>query len=455
MADEALALLSALVLEDDRRWGEAATDWQRDDAAAVLSVDGPRFHFQTRPRGGSKTTDLAGVCLAVLLEQAPAGTRSYAVAVDGDQAALLHDAMVGLVARTPGLKGEVKIMQRQVISVRTGASIEVLPADGASAWGLRPYFVVVDEMAQWPSTRNHRELWTAIVSAMPKTGGRLVCLTSAGDPGHWSFRHLQAAKESPAWRVSEVPGPLPWRSEEDLAEQRRLLPESSFARLHLNQWTAAEDRLTTIDDVRACVGHSGVIPPDPRWRYQLALDVGLVNDRTVCAVGHLEPVDDGSRVVVVDRIDVWQGRKGAPVDLVQIEEHMAAMSATYRDAPAIVDPYQAVHLAQGLRRRGVRVTEFTFSAGSTGRLGLLLYRLLRDHLLDLPEDEELVDELANVHLRETSPGSYRLDHEAGKHDDRAVTLALLSHALLEVPRRRRRGIVASGMSDPVTVRVPL
>ena len=31
---------------------------------------------------------------------------------------------------------------------------------------------------------------------------------------------------------------------------------------------------------------------------------------------------------------------------------------------------------------------------------------------------------AHVRLRETSPGVYRLDHDSGRHDDRAVSLAL-------------------------------
>jgi hypothetical protein len=42
----------------------------------------------------------------------------------------------------------------------------------------------------------------------------------------------------------------------------------------------------------------------------------------------------------------------------------------------------------------------------------------------------LIDELAGVVLRETAPGVYRLDHAAGKHDDRAVALALAAQALI-------------------------
>lgn len=441
--DDSLALLGGLVLDDGSRWGDVASAHQRADARAVLDTNGPLLHFQTRPRGGSKTTDEAGVALAALLDQAPAASRSYAVAVDADQAGLLHDACAGFVARTPRFDQLLEVRARSVINRATGASLEVLAGDGASAWGLRPYLMIVDELAAWPATTNHRRLWEALVSAQPKTRGRLVCLTSAGDPAHWSHRVLEGAKASGCWRVSEMPGPVPWQSAEDLAELRRMLPESSYARLVLNEWTAPEDRLTTIDAVRDCVGHAGVLPPAKGVDYVVSLDVGLTNDRTVVAVGHLRRRDDGSHVVVVDRLEVRQGRKGAEVNLGEVEDLIVELSGLYGGARVVFDPYQAVHIAQGLRHRRVKANPFTFSASSVGRLGLMLYRLLRDRLLDLPDDDELLDELASVRLRETTPGSYRLDHDSGKHDDRAVAIALLAHELLEHKRKRRRSIASS------------
>jgi phage FluMu gp28-like protein len=55
----------------------------------------------------------------------------------------------------------------------------------------------------------------------------------------------------------------------------------------------------------------------------------------------------------------------------------------------------------------------------------------------LPDDEELLDELANVRLRESAPGVYRMDHDPDRHDDRAVALALAAHHLVtRVPRRQ-------------------
>jgi phage terminase large subunit-like protein len=102
----------------------------------------------------------------------------------------------------------------------------------------------------------------------------------------------------------------------------------------------------------------------------------------------------------------------------------------YSRATVVVDPWQAAHLMQNLRNRRVRIQEFPFSAQSVGRLAITLHRLLRDHQVALPDDPELIDELANVKLVETAPSSYRIDHDSSAHDDRVISLALAAHRLV-------------------------
>jgi hypothetical protein len=69
--------------------------------------------------------------------------------------------------------------------------------------------------------------------------------------------------------------------------------------------------------------------------------------------------------------------------------------------------------------------------------------LLRDHRLALPPDQELLDELATVRLRESAPGVLRLDHDAGRHDDRAVSLGLAALTLTE-----HSDTLSGGFSNP-------
>lgn len=44
------------------------------------------------------------------------------------------------------------------------------------------------------------------------------------------------------------------------------------------------------------------------------------------------------------------------------------------------------------------------------------HRLLRDHHVALPDDPDLIDELANSRPLETAPSNYRIDHDSSEHD---------------------------------------
>ena len=427
----ALELLASLVSDTGVRWGDLATDWQYNDARAVLEPgEGPRQFWLGRPKGGSKSSDVGAIGLAWLIEQAPQLADGYVVSADFEQSNRLLDRARGFIVRTPSLGEVVKVEANRVLNRRSGARLHALAADVAGSEGLLSPFVVCEELPNWTDTSTARGMWTLVSSSLPKWPGmRLVVIGHAGDPAHWSHRILEHARASSAWLVHEVPGPLPWVHEDALAEQRALLLPSEFARRHLNVWTASEDRLTTRDDVLACVGHSGDLEPDRCRRYVVTLDVGLSNDRSAAVVGHAERRGE-KLAVVVDRLAVWAGSRERPVSLEVVEAWVEEACRAYR-APLVFDPFQAAHLTQRLKRRGVRIVEHTFTQASVGRLAVTLYQLLREHLLDLPDDDALVDELAAVRLVERSPGPYRIDHDAGAHDDRAIALAMAAAYLVE------------------------
>jgi len=435
-------LMAGLVLDDGKRWGQVALDWQWDDARAVLDRSGPRRHFLTRPRGGSKTSDLGAVIIAALIDQAPPASRSYGFAVDRDQAGLLADAVAGWLARTPEVRGALRQDAWKLTNPTNGATFEIMASDDASAFGLKPWLLVCDEFSQWKTTPGPKRLWRAVFSALPKIqDSRLVIITSAGDPSHWSYRILETAEKSDRWRVNQVPGPVPWINEQDLEEQKTVLPEWEYNRLHLNQWTASEDRLTTVDDIRECVTLDGPQLPQPGIKYVIGLDIGLKHDRTVATVCHME-----DKTVVVDRQETWQGTRDNPVRLEDVEAWLYETVRAYSRAEVVCDPWQAAHLTQNLRNRRVRIQEFPFSSQSVGRLAITLHRLLRDHQVALPDDPDLIDELANVKLVETAPSSYRIDHDASQHDDRVISLALAAHRLVTTsakPKVDRKKLAAA------------
>lgn len=441
MSSAALDLLHALVLEDGRRWGEAAERFQVKDARAVLDPHGPPFHFLTRSRGSSKTSDLAAITTALILTELPSRSRSYGFASDRDQAALLVDAIGGFVHRTPEIQGSLKVENFMVTATRTGSTFTANAADAPGSWGLRPNLIVIDELPMWPTTPGARQLFEAVTSAAAKVeGARMILLGTAGSPGHWSKKILEHAKGDRLWRVHEQRGPAPWMSKERLAEQKRRLPESVYLRLFENKWVEGEDRLARESDLKAAASLDGPLAWERGHRYVLGLDIGVKNDRTVATVAHGEPVDltpvgqvEPTQIatrVVLDRVGVWTPTRTRHVTLAEVEEWVAEAAHQYHVDRVVLDPWQALQLAQSLRRRGIRVEEFSFNAGSVSRLATTLLLLLREQRLAIPRDNDLLDELRNVRLRETGPNQYRIDHDPDGHDDRVISLGMAAHAIV-------------------------
>jgi phage FluMu gp28-like protein len=119
------------------------------------------------------------------------------------------------------------------------------------------------------------------------------------------------------------------------------------------------------------------------------------------------------------------------VQLAEVQEWLLEAVSVYRDVRIVFDPYQAVGTMQDLRRHGVKVDEFTFTQASVGRLATTLVTAIRNKALALPRDPDLIDELARVRLIETSPNVYRLEHDAGGHNDRAIAIALAVTTLID------------------------
>lgn len=443
MSVSALDLLFALVLEDGRRWGEVADPHQIADAEAILSPERPNLHFVTRPRGGSKTTDTAGIALSWVAVEAPPMANGHVVASNTDQAAILIDAAAGLVARTPALHGLVTVESERIVGPN-GAWVRVLTQSDSGAWGLRDaHLLVLDEFAQWPDTRGARRVYTAVRSTVQKVPGcRLVILTSAGRPGHWSFTDVMTrARKSDLWRVSEMPGPVPWQDPVELEALRQELRPDEFARLVLNQWTEEDDQPITEDDwdraaVRCWKHGRGwrTSGPLPGVRYIVTLDVGILKDATAFVVAHAEPIDPtrpaGPLRAVVDHIERWAGSRRKPVRVSDVEDRVVALSEEYNRARVFADPSQFRGGVQNLTSRGVRAQVWNFTSTSVGRVASSLVQSLRDGRCVLPNSSELRDELLRVRLRESAAGVVRLDHDSGQHDDQAVAVGMAVYELI-------------------------
>jgi phage terminase large subunit-like protein len=423
---EAFEFLCGLVLPDGRHWGEVATPLQKRDARAVMSRYGARRHWIGRARGYSKTEDLAALTVVAMLLLLKPGSEAYAVARDRDQARILVDRVKGFIRRSE-LEGAFEHLGTYTVTTKGGTRLEALSCDVGSAWGLSPSWAVIDELCQHPETQAARDLYDAVISGLPKVKGSvLAIITTSGSPGHWSRRVFEHAEREDGWRVSMAYGPCPWMDKAEVAEAERALPAFSFERLFRNRWTQGDDRLFDAADVDACVTLPGPLDYVPGRVYAMGVDAALRRDAAAVAVAHRE--DD---VVVLDRLDVFVPSKGRDIDLQALEELIAVRARQFGHCPVVYDPAMLQGAAQRLQAARVRMVEFAFSASSNSDRTLALLRLVRERRLRLPNDRELVNEMMNLRIRETSPGVYRHDHDASKHDDRVTALSLAAVRLLD------------------------
>jgi hypothetical protein len=177
-----------------------------------------------------------------------------------------------------------------------------------------------------------------------------------------------------------------------------------------------------------CFALAGPQPPDPhgRPRYVAGLDLGHVNDRSALAVAHR----DGPHVVL-DYMRTWEGSRRSPISFDDVENGIASAHDDYRFRLS-ADPWQALHVLQRLRTRGIRAREFNFSPSAKQRLASTLLQSVNDRTLRLYPVGGLREELLGLRVKQTSSG-WTFDHEAGGHDDRAVALSLAIVAAWETP----------------------
>ena len=96
VAGDPMDLMAALPVENGL-WADTATSWQRSDAQAVFDRV-PPLYFITRPRGGRKSADAAGMAVALHLTRAPSGATSYCVAAE-QRSGRAHHRQRSLVPR--------------------------------------------------------------------------------------------------------------------------------------------------------------------------------------------------------------------------------------------------------------------------------------------------------------------------------------------------------------------
>ena len=218
------------------------------------------------------------------------GDEMYAAAAGREQAGILARKMRQIAECTPELGAAVDVQNFRVVTPRTGAILDVISSDLATSWGKTPRWLFIDEICNHDGTETAKGFVDALLTALPKRRDS-VCLAAStpSSPNHWSRELWDFAMSDALWRCSHRHSPAPWQDPAELESERRRLPVAMWRRLYLCEWAELDDALATLEQVRACIGHEGILGPDPEYAYVHGADLSYyARDTTAVATCHVE-----------------------------------------------------------------------------------------------------------------------------------------------------------------------
>lgn len=424
-----------------RRFGDVVESWQVEDFAAldraVLRVcgyghdDAPTRAWIERPRGHSKTLDLA-VLATWLLIFPPRLMRGVVGAGDVEQAQLVRDAIARLVSLNPWLAEFVEVQRTRVVAVRQGlpgcgSELAILSSDAATTEGITPDWIVCDELAHWP----RRALWhTLLSSAAKRPNALLVVISNAGATAHWSWQVRESARTSDRWHFSTLDGPrAAWITAEVLEEQRRMLPPEVYDRLWLNRWVSGGGDHLSATEIEAAIRLPKAIGPRSRTHgrlYVAGLDLSIRGDDTAFVMCEVDGPEQALRVV---RVTNWTPRdfENGEILFAEIEHEVRRQNERYLPAVIYADPFQAVGMSQRLAATGMPVALRPMSAGDHHNAAVALLHLLRERMLETYPDDLLLGDLRACTVAEKTDGKFKIElpRDGHGHCDRLAALLLL------------------------------
>lgn len=472
-----------LLIDSDHgpvRLADVVEPWQRADFEALdsgwlrvagLADDGVNRAWLERPRGHSKTSDIA-ISVAWALAFSPRQLSGVAAAADADQSDLLRRAIERLVRLNDWLDAILVVQSDRVVNRLNGSRLDILSSDAMTSYGLTPDFVVADELCHW----RKRDLWDSLLSSAAKRAHcLLLVITNAGFKKSWQGETREAIRN--AWYFHSLSGPqASWIGAATLDEQRRLLPDIAYRRLWLNEWSDGSGDALVESDISAALTQAGpTLEPERGWLYIAALDLGLTRDASALVligkhVGYVdrakpepkkldkkieaaidlgllpEPLNrsyatadsstrvEGTQRVKLCQVHLWKP-DGKTVDLQKIEDAAIEMHRRFGLAQFAYDPYQAAHLCQRLSRFGVPTLPVNFVPSALQSMATEVLAAFRDRTVDLYPHDQLLDDLQSLRVVEKSYG-VRLESPRGPngHGDCATALSMGLHVAKDYKR---------------------
>jgi phage terminase large subunit-like protein len=391
------------------------------------------------PKKSGKTTFAALHVLTLTLLFGGAYPEATLCANDMEQArGRVFEMARRIVEASPHLKPEARVTESRISFPAFDATIAAIASDAGSAAGGNQSIAVFDELWAYTSERARR-LWDEMV---PPPTRRIACrltVTYAGFSGESLLleelhRRGKALPEVGSslhagdgllmfWSHAPV---APWQDEKWLADMRRSLRPSAYARMIANEFVSSESAFVDLSAWDACVV-LGLVPvqEDPQTHVWVGVDASTKRDSTALVACTYSKQAKCVRLVAHR---VFTPTPSDPLDFeATVEATLLEWREKFRLRKVYFDPYQMVSVAQRLQRAGVRVQEYPQTVANLTAATSNLFDLIQSRQLVLYPDPAMRLAASRAIIVESSRG-WRLDKFKQQKIDVVVALSLAALA---------------------------
>jgi len=373
----------------DAGWGEVAGWKQETDRPAH------KMAYLERPKGHSKTTDLAVMVLWVMYASRR-NLNGIAAAASKEQAQKLRDAVLILCRLNPWLGKYIQVNQFEVRNITTGSEFKILASDESTTQGPNPDFVIMDEVTHWKK----RELFDTIFAAAGKRPNCMVVIISnAGDDEgwgwHWEIREI--IRNDPTWYFHRLEGPqASWQTKASLDAQRKLLTSNAFRRLWLNQWTSGSENgidPQLIEEAAAKLSGPWKFATPPAYDACIAaIDLGIRRDHSAFVVMGIN-IAECKIALVASKQWIPSDYPNSKINLADVRLHVIAECKRLNVIGMAYDPSQAELLAEDVAKAGTPAYAYPFTPKNCRVMTKTLLNCLNRGMLELYRDPILIQNL--------------------------------------------------------------
>ena len=400
-------------------------EWEKEVFRDCFYENRPRLILVSLGKKNGKSTFSAMVLLWYLLYQEPG--ELYLCSNSKDQSEFItYRKLIKMINHNSIIEKQLRILSDVIENKKNGSILRVLPANYRTSSGLNPLLICIDELANFDVDSLkffYEELQLSPIYQYPlilitSTAGRseeglLWDLFQASKKGNSeeNYYYIKQGKEA---------NPSHFVTTKYLNSQKNKpgMRANLYKRLHQNLWVGDEDQFITEVEYQKCENPRISRRPEIRLSIFVGLDIGYRNDYT--AIVSVAKTEDSIRLV--DHKAFKPGKD--EINFEDIENYLLDLNKNYDIQGIYFDPFQAVNLAQNLKKKNINMVELPQSQQKTIEFSQNLYDHIKNQKIAFYENRELRESLINCQVKYSTRGYRIIKKVQSKKIDLAIALAM-------------------------------